>query len=135
MGVTEDLNVKLELIVEGTGIAQADAELLLAKATAIAEEHGERRDGGDAVRQRDDPSQLRDRGYGGYWPSIRRSFLDAHPYCSCGSRATEVDHVLAIRDGGTHDAANLRALCKPCHSSRTARDHGFGRGSPLSVLR
>lgn len=39
--------------------------------------------------------------------------------------ATEVDHI----DGNSrnNDPDNLRSLCKPCHSGRTARDQGFAR--------
>jgi 5-methylcytosine-specific restriction protein A len=39
--------------------------------------------------------------------------------------ATEVDHV----DGNSQNNlfANLRSLCKPCHSAKTARENGsFG---------
>ena len=34
--------------------------------------------------------------------------------------ATEVHHILPINHGGTHEEANLMALCKPCHSRITA---------------
>jgi 5-methylcytosine-specific restriction endonuclease McrA len=41
--------------------------------------------------------------------------------------ATEVDHIVPLRQGGAPLAtANVRGLCKPHHSSRTARDTGFG---------
>ena len=32
----------------------------------------------------------------------------------------EVDHIVAVEDGGTDDPANLRLLCKRCHKERTA---------------
>ena len=35
--------------------------------------------------------------------------------------ATEVHHIVALRDGGTNDLDNLMSLCKTCHSKRTAR--------------
>jgi 5-methylcytosine-specific restriction protein A len=75
----------------------------------------------------------RHRGYGGAWPLVRLAFLRKHPICAfCLERghtttAAEVDHIVPLAAGGTHDGANLRALCKPCHSSRTARDQGFAR--------
>ena len=33
----------------------------------------------------------------------------------------EVDHIVAVDDGGTDEPANLRLLCRPCHKDRTAR--------------
>ena len=36
--------------------------------------------------------------------------------------AQEVHHILPLSRGGSHDDANLMALCKPCHSEITARD-------------
>lgn len=43
--------------------------------------------------------------------------------------ATEVDHRIAVADGGEpFDRANLIVLCKACHSSKTVQlDRGFGR--------
>jgi 5-methylcytosine-specific restriction endonuclease McrA len=35
-------------------------------------------------------------------------------------REWEVDHIVAVEDGGTDDPANLRLLCKRCHKERTA---------------
>lgn len=69
------------------------------------------------------------RGYDAQWRKIRAEHLAEHPYCiSCGAPATEVDHILPISEGGTHDYANLQAMCKSCHSRKTAkRDGGFGR--------
>jgi hypothetical protein len=59
--------------------------------------------------------------------------LEREPWCRFHAeqgvrvRATEVDHILAKRDGGTDDRGNLRSLCKPCHSRRTAVDQsGWG---------
>jgi 5-methylcytosine-specific restriction enzyme A len=67
------------------------------------------------------------RAYGGAWPHIRRGHLLDHPLCArCGQLATEVDHITPLRLGGTHAADNLQSLCKPCHSSKTARENGWG---------
>ena len=42
--------------------------------------------------------------------------------------ANEVDHIQPIAEGGARlDPANLRPLCKPCHSRHTARTRGFAR--------
>ena len=38
----------------------------------------------------------------------------------CGHRATEVDHVVEIQDGGPEfDLSNLRSLCHSCHVTKT----------------
>lgn len=70
------------------------------------------------------------RGYNKEWYIIRNNFLKDNPMCSvrgCGNKATDVDHILPLRFGGTHDYANLRALCKSCHSKHTAKyGGGFG---------
>lgn len=72
------------------------------------------------------PSSTR-RGYDQHWRRIRAQYLQSHPSCTynrkCrpGTPATEVDHVIALSDGGTNAWHNLRASCKPCHSSKTAR--------------
>ena len=66
--------------------------------------------------------------YGRDWHRIRRSVLNSYPYCEmCGAPATEVDHILPLRQGGTHDPTNLRPLCKSCHSRRTATDQARDR--------
>lgn len=36
--------------------------------------------------------------------------------------ATEVDHIVARADGGSHDPANLEAICRTCHRAKTARE-------------
>lgn len=69
------------------------------------------------------------RGYDRRWRRFRRIILRERPLCEdCGAPATEVDHRVAINRGGEkYDRANLRALCKPCHSRKTvAHDGGFG---------
>ncbi|MEZ4714287.1 MAG: HNH endonuclease signature motif containing protein [Caldilineaceae bacterium] len=58
-------------------------------------------------------------------------FLRAHPVCvSCAAQgmtteATEVDHIVRKADGGADAWENLQALCKSCHSKKTATE---GRG-------
>ncbi len=66
-----------------------------------------------------------ERGYGAAWRKIRNAYLQANPYCaSCGAEATDVDHIIARAQGGSDDPSNLQALCKRCHSSKTARFDG-----------
>ena len=78
-----------------------------------------------AERPRATPSE---RGYGAEWQRIRRVFLRENPCCVlCGQPATDVDHIVPLSRGGTHDAENLQALCHSHHSQKTTRidNHGF----------
>ncbi len=81
------------------------------------------------------------RGYDSSWRDVRKRYLARHPLCAynrkCrpGTRATEVDHLLPIQQGGTSEWHNLRAACKACHSSKTARldtnrDRSTGQFAP-----
>jgi len=36
----------------------------------------------------------------------------------------DVDHVIALENGGTDEDANLQILCEWCHKPKTADDHG-----------
>lgn len=76
------------------------------------------------------------------WRALRTAILtrDGHRCATpgCATRASHVDHILAVsRGGGALDPANLRSLCAPCHSRKTARaDGGFGnRLRPDTPLR
>ncbi len=67
------------------------------------------------------------RGYDEDWKRLRAAFLSRHPQCSsCKAPATDVDHVLPVRDRPDLRLAwrNFNALCHRCHSSKTARE-GF----------
>ena len=80
--------------------------------------------------------------YGSEWPAIRRRKLARSPSCECAdaacgvcagagcsSPANEVDHVIPLRHftdrAAAHELGNLQSLCKPCHSSKTAREVGL----------
>jgi 5-methylcytosine-specific restriction enzyme A len=72
------------------------------------------------------------RGYDQAWRALRARYLEANPDCEtpgCRRPATDVDHRQSVRDRPDLrlDWFNLRALCHPCHSRRTARDQGFAR--------
>lgn len=61
------------------------------------------------------------------WPRRRARVLkrDGHRCqladpARCIGTATEVDHVVARWQGGSHEEDNLRAVCTPCHAHRTA---------------
>ena len=47
--------------------------------------------------------------------------------CACGRPATEVDHIVNLASGGTHDDANLRAICRACHKIKTDAEATRGR--------
>ena len=58
------------------------------------------------------------------WKRERLAFLKQHPLCTCGARATVVDH--HVRHFGNEtafwDQSNWRALCWPCHQCKTGRE-------------
>lgn len=60
----------------------------------------------------------------GRWKKLRRVVLRDRPWCEwpgCHEAAKHVDHVIAIEDGGDPwDEDNLRPLCHPHHSRKTA---------------
>ena len=59
------------------------------------------------------------------WHRLKQVILSASPICAICQRAwaREVDHIVPMYDGGEQfDAANLQALCKPCHSRKTRRE-------------
>lgn len=66
------------------------------------------------------------------WRSLRAAILhrDGHRCATpgCTTRASHVDHILAVsRGGGALDPANLVARCARHHSQKTAMfDGGFG---------
>ena len=67
------------------------------------------------------------RGYDRRWQRYRAAFLARHLLCEhCGAVANEVDHVEPVV-GGQSDPkfwapTNHQALCKSCHSRKTARE-------------
>lgn len=80
------------------------------------------------VRPETDRPSASKRGYDRKWRVIRAAFLKAHPQCACGEPATEVDHILALRKGGTNAWSNLQPMCKPCHARKTVEvDGALGR--------
>lgn len=89
---------------------------------AAQREHDERR--GTAAQ----------RGYGARWRRVRAAYLAAHPLCVECERAgrvvpaTDVDHIVARRRGGSDEWSNLQALCHACHSRKTAREQANSGG-------
>jgi 5-methylcytosine-specific restriction protein A len=66
------------------------------------------------------------RGYDVEWRKCREEFLKLNPICeisNCDEKATDVDHIVGLREGGAKlDFNNLRAFCHRHHSQRTGRD-------------
>lgn len=73
------------------------------------------------------------------WRALSKQVLAEQPYCSCGAKATQSDHILSIKERPdlALDRGNLVGLCKPCHSRKTAqkegrwRAEGMGRGDKI----
>lgn len=88
------------------------------------------------IKQRDrDRGSAAKRGYGHKWRQARDEFLSAHPLCvDCQRRdvltaSSEVDHIVPHKGDLSlfWRRSNWQALCKPCHSRKTAsEDGGFG---------
>lgn len=70
------------------------------------------------------------RGYGARWRKLRLMFLRANPLCyECLNHgiikeATDVDHIISKKSGGTDAWDNLQPLCRECHSKKTAKEDG-----------
>lgn len=69
------------------------------------------------------------------WRRLRNDVLQANPLCVECERigrvelAVEVDHEVAVINGGTEARTNLRGLCRACHVAKTARDVAQANGS------
>jgi len=67
-------------------------------------------------------------GYDYRWRVRSRRYLAANPVCAttaCGAASEHTDHIDGDRTNW--ELWNLQALCRPCHSRKTARhDGGFG---------
>ncbi|QDY69318.1 HNH endonuclease [Qingshengfaniella alkalisoli] len=68
------------------------------------------------------------------WAAVRKQAKDRDDWkcVTCGNRGRlEVDHIVAIRDGGApYDLSNLQTLCVRCHSRKTRLEMGFPDKSP-----
>jgi 5-methylcytosine-specific restriction protein A len=73
------------------------------------------------------PDRPKSAAYRGSWPRIRAGVLRDQPTCQlCDGPATDVDHIMPLSRGGTHDRSNLRSLCGPCHRRVTGETFGWG---------
>ena len=59
------------------------------------------------------------------WTDLRARVLREEPVCAvegCQERATSVDHIVSLGNGGNpYDRANLRGMCYPHHSKRSSQ--------------
>lgn len=76
-----------------------------------------------------------ERGYGNDWVRLRGEVMlrDKGLCQPCKSQArytpaAEVDHIVPKAQGGTDDRANLQAICRSCHSLKTAYE-STGKGA------
>ena len=62
-------------------------------------------------------------------PESVKKYVAANQYWKCKGcknlldETYEIDHVLALEDGGSNDLENLQALCRNCHGKKTARNN------------
>lgn len=72
------------------------------------------------------------RGYNHNWRKLRLMVLREEPLCRTCSEAgltvaaTDVDHTIALRKGGTNERSNLVPMCHSCHSIKTNEEDGAG---------
>ena len=73
------------------------------------------------------------------WKRFRVEILHARPRCEagCGDPANEVAHVVPVvqRPDLAFEPTNVRALCKACHSSESARRRERWPGRTRGLVR
>ena len=71
---------------------------------------------------------MTDHAYRGNWPRIRAAILERDRHVcqirggTCTTRATHVDHIITVEQGGGNDERNLRAACATCNIARGNRE-------------
>lgn len=71
--------------------------------------------------------------------AIRRSHLSAYPLCvHCDAQgrvalATQIDHIVALVNGGEDIDSNRQGLCKDCHDNKTRMDLGHRVVQPIGL--
>lgn len=56
------------------------------------------------------------------WKNLLKLFGSHCPYCKTSGHKLTVDHLVPVSAGGTNDIWNLVPCCKPCNSSKGAKD-------------
>jgi 5-methylcytosine-specific restriction protein A len=71
--------------------------------------------------------------------ALRNRLLSDHPLCvmCLGSgrvkAATELDHIIALTNGGSNDDTNLQGLCADCHKAKTTLDLGHRQRCEIGI--
>lgn len=73
-------------------------------------------------------------GFPGDWPKRRRiAMARAGGQCEtvtngvrCPARAVDIDHVVNVAEGGSHELDNLRAICPTHHTIKTKAERARG---------
>lgn len=69
----------------------------------------------------------------------RERYFRLHPLCVMCTHsgrvtpATELDHIVALVNGGTNDDSNRQGLCADCHKVKTAADVGKRYTPPTPI--
>jgi 5-methylcytosine-specific restriction protein A len=69
------------------------------------------------------------------WPHRRNTVLKRSGHqCEvvvdgvrCPNVATQVDHIINVAEGGSHDLSNLAAICIPHHATKSKAEAARGR--------
>ena len=66
------------------------------------------------------------------WKRTRKAVLDRDGWAcqTCGSPASEVDHITPHAQGGSDDETNLAAICAACHRTKTSAEAAAARWAP-----
>lgn len=70
---------------------------------------------------------------------IRARHFQANPLCvMCEAEnkvaiATELDHIVALVNGGKDEEGNRQGLCEACHKVKTAKDLGHKRKAQIGL--
>lgn len=82
-----------------------------------------------SARRRADPTDDVHLYRSARWRSARALFMRQHSMCAQCKRdgaltpATEMDHIISVKDGGEFwDLNNWQSLCHACHSRKTMRE-------------
>lgn len=68
------------------------------------------------------------------WKGLRKQVLLEQPWCACGKPdcfelSAEIDHIVAMQDGGApFDRNNVQGLAKGCHSAKTRAEINARKG-------
>lgn len=64
---------------------------------------------------------------------FKKRLLTKYPLCGldmpniCTTKATEVDHIIPVAEGGTNDRDNLMTVCPECHAIKSKEEANRGK--------